>query len=147
MADDTANKAYPYMFDPSQYKNTYSPYAGVALPFMGGYSGGTTGPTDAHGKPIQSYQDSQAAYNAWNAANPTPAMAPATTLNSSPYINSADRAGIQADSLMALNSMIDTGGGHYIAGPGTPPGFWDAQAAAQTAQRAARRSGRRSDGG
>ena len=21
---------------------------------------------------------------------------------------------------MALNSMIDTGGGHYIAGPGTP---------------------------
>ena len=49
------------MFDPSQFSNKYSPYAGVALPFMGAYNGGATGPTDAHGNPIQSYQDTQAA--------------------------------------------------------------------------------------
>jgi hypothetical protein len=84
MADDTANKPYPFQFDPSQFSNKYSPYAGVALPFMGGYNGGATGPTDAHGNPIQSYQDTQKLHDAWAAANPTPAMAPSTTLNSNP---------------------------------------------------------------
>ena len=85
MADDTANKAYPFMFDPSQYKNQYSPYAGVALPFMGGYNGGQTGPTDAHGNPIQSYQTAQTAHDAWAAANPAQ-MAPSTSLNSNPSL-------------------------------------------------------------
>jgi hypothetical protein len=84
MADDTANKPYPFQFDPSQFSNKYSPYAGVALPFMGAYNGGATGPTDAHGNPIQSYQDTQKLHDAWAAANPTPAMAPSTTLNSNP---------------------------------------------------------------
>lgn len=87
MADDTANKAYPFQFDPSQFVNKYSSFAGQSLnPYMGQYYGGPTGPTDAHGNPIGSYQTAQAAHDAWNAANPAPAapMAPSTTLNSTP---------------------------------------------------------------
>ena len=83
MADDTANLAYPLQFDPSQFSNKYSSFAGQSLnPFMGQYYGGPTGPTDARGNPIQSYADAQAAHDAWAAANPAPSMAPSTTLNS-----------------------------------------------------------------
>ena len=84
MADNNDIKQYPFMFDPSQFANKYSPYAGVALPFMGGYSTAAGPPTDAHGNPIQSYLDTQAQHDAWAAANPAPAMAPPTTLNSTP---------------------------------------------------------------
>ena len=85
MADDTANKAYPFQFDPSQFSNKYSSFAGQSLnPYMGQYYGGPTGPTDAHGNPIGSYQTAQAAHDAWNAANAAPPMAPSTTLNSNP---------------------------------------------------------------
>ena len=133
MSDDQTNPftvaGMAAMMQPNKYIN--AAYRNQPLPIPG-YMGT---PTDAQGKPIQSFTDAQSAHDAWSAANPAPAQG--TTLNSTPqssYINSADRAGIQADSLMALNSMIDTGGGHYIAGPGTPPGFWDAQAAAQNGQ-------------
>ena len=88
MADATANLAYPLQFDPSQFVNKYSSFAGQSLnPYMGGYYGGPTGPTDAHGNPIGSYQTAQAQHDAWNAANPAPAapsMPPSTTLNSNP---------------------------------------------------------------
>jgi hypothetical protein len=81
MADNNANiYPYPFMFDPSQFSNKYSPFAGRSMsPYMGQYSGT---PTDAHGNPIQSFQDAQAQHNAWAAAHPAPAMAPPMTLNS-----------------------------------------------------------------
>ena len=83
MADATANLAYPLQFDPSQFSNKYSSFAGQSLnPFMGQYYGGPTGPTDARGNPIGSYQDAQKAHDAWAGANPAPSMAPSTTLNS-----------------------------------------------------------------
>ena len=69
-------KAYPFMFDPSQFANPYSQWNKQALPFMGQYAGA---PTDAHGNPIQSYQTAQQAHDAWAAANPAPAQAPAKT--------------------------------------------------------------------
>ena len=82
MADDSANiYPYPLQFDPSQWSNKYSQYYGMPLPFMGQMAGA---PTDAHGNPIQSYTDAQTAHDAWNAANPAPAVAQGTTLNSAP---------------------------------------------------------------
>ena len=84
MADNNDIPGYPYMFDPSQMSNKYSPYAGVSIPW-GSYNGGSTGPTDAHGNPIQSYQTAQTAHDAWAAANPAQ-MAPSTSLNSNPSL-------------------------------------------------------------
>lgn len=55
--------------------NPYTQYKG-ALP-MPGFRGA---PTDAMGKPIQSFTDAQAQHDAWDAANP----AKGTTLNSVP---------------------------------------------------------------
>lgn len=85
MADNNI-PAYPYMFDPSQFSNKYSPYAGKALPWPSSYQGT---PTDALGRPIQSYRDAQAAHDAWAAANPP--MAPAVTLNTNPTDMTAQR--------------------------------------------------------
>jgi hypothetical protein len=77
---DSKNLPYPFQFDPSQWSNKYSNFAGTSLnPYMGGYAGT---PTDARGAPIQSYQDFVAAQAAQKPAPPP--MAPATTLNSSP---------------------------------------------------------------
>ena len=76
MADNDI-AAYPYMFDASQLANKYSNYANKKLPFMGQYASQT--PTDAHGNPIQSYVDAQAAHDAWK-----PSMAAPVTLNSNP---------------------------------------------------------------
>jgi hypothetical protein len=89
-----ANLPYPLQFDPSQWKNPYSRWAGVALPFSStevGPSGlyGDQVPTDAMGNPIQSYVDANntaqanyqaqlAAYNAGGGG----AATPGTTLNS-----------------------------------------------------------------
>jgi len=73
---------YPFQFDPSQWSNKYSPYAGVPLPSLAAYAGV---PTDAHGNPIASYQQAQQAAAAAAAAPPAPpVMPPSTTLNSSP---------------------------------------------------------------
>ena len=79
MASNSNIQAYPFMFDPSQFSDPYSSYNKMALPFMGQYSGV---PTDAHGNPIQSYLDAQAAHNAWQ-----PPAAAGTTLNTSPQSN------------------------------------------------------------
>ena len=79
MADNNQIPAYPFMFDQSQWSNKYSPFAGKAIPFPAQYRGT---PTDALGRPIQSYTDAQAQHDAWAQANPAPAMAPAVTLNS-----------------------------------------------------------------
>lgn len=76
MADNPNIYPYPMQFDPSQWSNKYSPYAGQPLNFMGQYSGT---PTDAHGNPIGSYQQAQAAHDAWQ-----PPAAAGTTLNSNP---------------------------------------------------------------
>jgi hypothetical protein len=104
MADDTANKAYPFMFDPSQFSNKYSPFAGMSLnPFMGQYNGGSTGPTDAHGNPIGSYQDTQKQHDAWAAAHPAQMAAP-VTLNSN--------AGLEAQGSQA-RAMQDAGYGDW----------------------------------
>ena len=64
-------KQYPYMFDPSQMLNKYSSFANKKLPFMGLMA--KNAPTDALGRPIQSYLDAQKAHDAWQ---PTQAAAP-----------------------------------------------------------------------
>ena len=76
MADNHDIPAYPYMFSADQFKNKYCPFAGQALPRPSQYQGV---PTDALGNPIQSYQDAQAAHDAWR-----PAQAPPVTLNTNP---------------------------------------------------------------
>src|SRR5580704_18370062 len=70
--------------------NPYLQYTGQ-IP-MAGFMGA---PTDASGKPIQSFTDAQNASNAWNAANPAPA--PGTTLNTSGAVASTANpfAGVQ----------------------------------------------------
>jgi hypothetical protein len=61
-----ANLPYPLQFDPSQMKNPYTKWAGVALPFdlpeigASGEFGGTV-PTNGLGQPIQSYTDAASA--------------------------------------------------------------------------------------
>ena len=90
MADNSQNLAYPLQFDPSQWANPYTAYNKMALPFMGQYAGT---PTDAHGNPIQSYQDAAAA----RAAAPAPALG--TTLNSSPSSGAQFPAGSPLDQM------------------------------------------------
>ena len=101
-----ANLPYPLQFDPSQWKNPYTKWAGQALPFMSaeiGPSGlyGGTAPTDAMGNPIQSYTDAnnaaQATYqqqlDAYNQAVAAGASGgsstPGTTINNTGAAGSA----------------------------------------------------------
>ena len=71
MADDQQNPftmaGMMAMMQPNKYINPA--YQGKPLPLPGFY--GT--PTDAQGKPIQSFLDAQSQHDAWNAANPAPA--------------------------------------------------------------------------
>ena len=83
MADDQTN---PYtmmgmlgMMSPNKYLNPM--YKDKPLP-MPGYYGD---PTDASGQKIQSYQDTKAQHDAWDAANPQ-----GTTLTSTPQQGTSD---------------------------------------------------------
>ena len=67
------------LFDPSQWSNPYSKFAGKALPFPSSYMGW---PTDAMGNPIQAPAGMQTGAPA--AAAPAPAPTPGTTLTSMP---------------------------------------------------------------
>lgn len=79
MADTQPFNSSPYgVFDPSQFSNPYSRYSG-ALPWPSQYAGT---PTDAYGRPIQSFLDAQQAAVAQPAPAPTPP--PGVTLNSAP---------------------------------------------------------------
>ena len=103
MADSSNNiQPYPYMFDPSQFANPYTSWNKMALPFMGQMAANT--PTDAHGNPIASYGQAQAAHDAWAAANPAPAQG--TTLNSNP------NQGLEAQGT-AARAMQDMGYGDW----------------------------------
>ncbi len=105
MADDHPIPQYPFMFSPDQFANPYSDWAKKRLSFMGQYDPGARGPTDAHGRPIQSYQNTQALHDAWAAANPAaPAMAPAVSLDSN--------AGLEAKGSQA-RAMQDAGYGNW----------------------------------
>ena len=111
MADNSQIAQYPFMFDPSQFSNKYSSFAGMSLnPFMGQYNGGSTGPTDAHGNPIQSYLDAQKAHDAWQ-----PPAAQGTTLNTSPQSNIPQY-------IYAPGGQYTGGGNNYdqMAGKNTP---------------------------
>ena len=106
MADNNQIPAYPFMFDQSQWSNKYSPFAGKAIPFPAQYRGT---PTDALGRPIQSYLDTQAQHDAWR---PTPA-AP-VTLNSNPNSNPNPNWAIQNAMLNSMGqkaSQVTTPGG------------------------------------
>ena len=137
MADNNDIKPYPFNFDPSQWSNKYSPYAGKAIPFPSQYRGT---PTDAHGNPIQSYVDTQKAHDAWAAANPAPApVAAPTTINSIPqflpvgleqgggnahnYDQTAGQltgGGYQVNPAYAIQQMQQQGS--QVAPPGSSPG-------------------------
>lgn len=117
--------------------NPYLEYTGK-IP-MAGYRGT---PTDAMGNPIQSFLDAQNQYNAWNAANPTPAASPqGTTLNTPPPVHGVgglqqgqydDKTGLPAGQPMqfALASQPNgmpqgwnqnsNNGGLFITQPSTP---------------------------
>jgi hypothetical protein len=76
MADNNIPQ-YPYMFSADQFSNRFSPFQGKAFPWPSQYSGT---PTDALGRPIQSYMDAAAQ----NAAAAQPAQAPPVSLNTTP---------------------------------------------------------------
>ena len=97
LADIYNAAALPYMLGP----NKYSAFNGNPLPLQG-YAGT---PTDAQGRPIQSFLDAQQQHNAWNAANPAPAQG--TTLNSTPT-----NAGLEAQGSQA-RAMQDAGYGNW----------------------------------
>jgi hypothetical protein len=82
--------AYPAMFDPSQLKNPYSPFAGKALPWPSQYAGM---PTDAMGRPIQSYLDAQTAAQAPQQAPPVSLNSVPAAAQSSPFPQSMPGAG------------------------------------------------------
>ena len=94
--------AYPYMFSQDQWTNKYSPYKNKGIPWPASYVGT---PTDAHGNPIQSYLDTQAQHDAWQAAQPKTA-AP-VTLNSNPLTAGLEPKGSQA------RAMQDAGYGDW----------------------------------
>ena len=111
MADDQQNPftmaGMMQMMQPNKYINPA--YKDKPLPLPGFY--GT--PTDAQGKPIQSFLDAQSQHDAWNAANPAPAApAPGTTLNSTPQ---------QAPFRTAIPVMSPTGAGHGGMAPNWMP--------------------------
>lgn len=88
---------YPFMFSPDQWLNKFSPLSGQPIPFPAQYRGT---PTDALGRPIQSYVDAQAAHDAW-APPPTAAtQASPVTLNSNPMNSSV---GMQPSQLFGGN--------------------------------------------
>lgn len=128
----------PYMFDPTQQSNQFSQYNNQRIPYPGSYSGV---PTDAQGRPIQSFQQWQQQNPGGVSLNATPQQ-PQAPSQISPYSiapgNSAIDAGNMSAGLKAMNSMIPTGNNSFMAGPGTPPGYWQAQSpqGAQAAQAA-----------
>jgi len=95
MADSNI-QPYPLQFDSSQWLNKFSPLSGQSIPFPAQYRGT---PTDAHGRPIQSYLDAQAAHDAWSA--PPATQAPPVTLNTSPYPSLATMNSLQRTNALA----------------------------------------------
>jgi hypothetical protein len=69
----------PTMFDPSQQSNKFSNYNGQAMPWPPTYAGAPV--NAATGKPIQSFQDWQAANPAGMSINSTPAAPAAPQSN------------------------------------------------------------------
>ena len=114
------------LFSPDQWLNQFSNFNNAALPWPSSYAGM---PTNAMGQPIQ--PPPGMTLN----SSPQPAAPQPAAPQNSPYAiakgNPAIDAGNQAAGLDALGSMRPTGNGSYAAGPGTPPGFWQAQAAMQ----------------
>lgn len=117
--------AYPMMFSPDQWLNKFSPFAGKAFPFPAQYQ---RTPTDAHGNPIQSYLDTQAAHDAWQ----PPAQAAPVTLNTNPGLNGValgmspqDPSGSFNTAMlnsMGRNLQPQQGGGRSSAGEGSIAG-------------------------
>lgn len=79
MADKNDILQYPFMFSADQWTNKYSPFQGKPIPSTQFY--GT--PTDAFGRPIQSFEDAAAQAAAAQAQAPPP-QAPPVTLNTNP---------------------------------------------------------------
>jgi hypothetical protein len=90
------------MFSQDQWLNKFSPYPGRALPWPSSYVGT---PTDAHGNPIQSYLDTQAKHDAWQAAQPKTA-AP-VTLNTNPA--AGQTFGLQPSDLAGPSELNPSG--------------------------------------
>ena len=118
MADDQQNPftmaGMMAMMQPNKYINPA--YKDKPLPLPGFY--GT--PTDAQGKPIQSFLDAQSQHDAWNAANPAPA-AQGTTLNSTPQHGVGALQPGQWDGSDGLATGTPTGGFQHATMPDGMP--------------------------
>src|ERR1700741_2048705 len=97
----------PTMFDPTQRSNQFSNYNNAPLPWPPSYSGA---PTDAMGRPIQSFQ-------AWQQANPG-----GTTLN-----NPAAQPQAAPAAPPMYGPSNPPPGGSMVAGDPNNPGFTYAQ--------------------
>jgi hypothetical protein len=103
---------YPMMFSADQWLNKFSPFSGKPIPFPAQYRGT---PTDAHGNPIQSYLDTQAKHDAWQAPA-APQQAAPVTLNTSSYPSLATM-----DTLQRANALggLQPSGQPYPTRPGS----------------------------
>lgn len=88
-------------------QNPYLTYQG-AIP-MAGYYGA---PTDASGRPIQSYQDAQVAHDQWAATHP--AQPQGTTLNSHPQVDAV------TNQLLGWNALGHMNQPNYRPSTGDP---------------------------
>jgi hypothetical protein len=130
-----ANLPYPFQFDPSQWKDPYTQWAGIPLPdemATVGPSGlfGGTAPTNAYGQAIPSYtmaaaaaqaqyaqqqaayEQQLAAYNNAGGAQTTPG----TTINNTGLADLSAR--VDQNTINSANAMLD----NSIAA-GTAPGY------------------------
>lgn len=93
----------PYMFDPTQKSNQFSRFNDKALPFPPTYNGV---PTDAMGRPIQSFVNWQQANPGGVSLNATPATPqPAPQPQQQPMV----------DSMRAYNAALSSGQGQNAA--------------------------------
>ena len=106
----------PYMFDPSQQSNAYSNYNNQALPWPPTYGG--TPVNAATGKPIQSFQDWQAANPGGMSINSTPQQPAAPQQSSPPLYGPASAVNPQSGLTPQRGNVPMPGGNQFMSQQG-----------------------------